>query len=478
MTGIDKYTVLDLHMQGADDGTSFPDSSFVNPKTATAVGTVETSTSEATLGQTSSAYFEPAGGRINISASEDFEFGDGDFTIDCWLYPTDATTRRAIFSGNTDQWVGIDYNYHGTRNVNIWAGAGAGWNIIQADSGPCGHISLTLNAWNHFAYVRYGNQFMSFVNGVMDINATAGGTIVPRQTEDKSIGTWAISGMANFEGYIQEFRVSKGIARWTANFTPPTAPYTAGFASGSAGVAHSLLLRGDGVVFAAGNNTYGQLGNGAALSPDPTTVDYTLDDTYSCGTDLIPISLSPGTYYHFTYGGTAQKVQLFSAGSSLLLDNAVYAYWDGTSLYSWGGSAWTEVEEGTPVSNVNTWGGGTLSVYSCVANHNITAFTQITTLSSIRTVAAGGYHSLALDSSGNVWATGLNDHGQLGLGDTDNLNTWTQVTALSGIVSIAAGEYHSIAIDSDGHVWAWGYDSTGQLGDGLTADVSTPEQVM
>jgi alpha-tubulin suppressor-like RCC1 family protein len=93
-------------------------------------------------------------------------------------------------------------------------------------------------------------------------------------------------------------------------------------------------------------------------------------------------------------------------------------------------------------------------------------------------VAAGGYHSLALDSSGNVWATGLNDHGQLGLGDTDNLNTWTQVTALSGIVSIAAGEYHSIAIDSDGHVWAWGYDSTGQLGDGLTADVSTPEQVM
>lgn len=90
----------------------------------------------------------------------------------------------------------------------------------------------------------------------------------------------------------------------------------------------------------------------------------------------------------------------------------------------------------------------------------------------IRAVAAGWYHSLALTSTGNVYAWGLNQSGQLGNGTFSKLNaTPGKVLQASGqplqhIVAIAAGVYHSVALDSSGNVWAWGDDFYGQLGDG------------
>lgn len=98
----------------------------------------------------------------------------------------------------------------------------------------------------------------------------------------------------------------------------------------------------------------------------------------------------------------------------------------------------------------------------------------------LRSISAGGAHALALTESGKVYAWGLNDYGQLGIGNTTNKNVPTLVTgALNGkkIISIAAGDKHSLAMDDAFNVYAWGYNYYGQLGLGNRTDSNTPTLV-
>ncbi|MDR0664937.1 MAG: hypothetical protein LBF86_05385 [Helicobacteraceae bacterium] len=95
-------------------------------------------------------------------------------------------------------------------------------------------------------------------------------------------------------------------------------------------------------------------------------------------------------------------------------------------------------------------------------------FEKIESLSGVRVtaIASGKQHTIALDSEGGVWAAGANSLGQLGIDDTDAKNAFVKVSSLSGkkIVAIAAGRYHSVALDSEGAIWVSGSNSYGQLG--------------
>jgi alpha-tubulin suppressor-like RCC1 family protein len=99
-------------------------------------------------------------------------------------------------------------------------------------------------------------------------------------------------------------------------------------------------------------------------------------------------------------------------------------------------------------------------------------------------VAAGGNHSLALTSTGEVWAWGDNNQGQLGDGTNTSKNTPVQVKGVGGtgyltdVIAISAGGSHSLALKLDGTVWAWGYNEYGQLGDGTTVNKNAPVQVL
>ncbi|MDR2152809.1 MAG: hypothetical protein LBO72_08310 [Helicobacteraceae bacterium] len=81
-------------------------------------------------------------------------------------------------------------------------------------------------------------------------------------------------------------------------------------------------------------------------------------------------------------------------------------------------------------------------------------------------IAAGDYHSLALSDEGKVYATGVNEYGQLGLNDYDDREVFTLVSSLSDkrVVAIAAGRYHSLALDNRGKVYATGGNKKSQLG--------------
>jgi alpha-tubulin suppressor-like RCC1 family protein len=108
-------------------------------------------------------------------------------------------------------------------------------------------------------------------------------------------------------------------------------------------------------------------------------------------------------------------------------------------------------------------------------------------LTNIKAIAAGYYHSLALDNAGNVYAWGDNEYGELGIGNTygpeacsyygyQDSNSTTQYTyygcsttpvrvpGLTNVVQIVAGDDFSVALKADGTVWAFGYNYYGQLG--------------
>ena len=112
----------------------------------------------------------------------------------------------------------------------------------------------------------------------------------------------------------------------------------------------------------------------------------------------------------------------------------------------------------------------------------LVSLTGLSGVSSFGALAVGWQHVLALDQQGRLWAWGLNESGQLGLGDTTNRNrpTLVSLTGLSGVSSfyaVIAGNTHTLAFDQQGRLWAWGNNAQGQLGLGDITDRNRPALV-
>jgi alpha-tubulin suppressor-like RCC1 family protein len=93
----------------------------------------------------------------------------------------------------------------------------------------------------------------------------------------------------------------------------------------------------------------------------------------------------------------------------------------------------------------------------------------------VKAIACGGAHSLAIKSDNAGIAWGLNNKGQLGTGTTDPFIVIATLVATGNpLTAIAGGAFHSLAIQAGGAPLAWGYNATGQLGDGTTVNRSSP----
>jgi alpha-tubulin suppressor-like RCC1 family protein len=96
-------------------------------------------------------------------------------------------------------------------------------------------------------------------------------------------------------------------------------------------------------------------------------------------------------------------------------------------------------------------------------------------------VAAGLEHTVAVKTDGTLWAWGDNAAGQLGVGTTTICSyqgcSTSPVQVGSGFASVAAGDYYTVAVKTDGTLWGWGSNYLGQLGDGTTTPRPSPVQV-
>ena len=147
---------------------------------------------------------------VAIGESPDWDIGSDDFTIMLWFFPR-AERKTALITSATDYWAGLMFHNGGTRNICIWASSGGKfWDIIHSDPGGSGigNVSVPLNEWSHAAYVRSGDQWTSYVNGVEDVRVTADGPLVDRTNEEKIIGRWGNPNDRGwFDGIIDEVAV-------------------------------------------------------------------------------------------------------------------------------------------------------------------------------------------------------------------------------------------------------------------------------
>ena len=230
ITGTEKYETdpyrsqvsLLLHGDGTNGSTTIVDSSL-NPKTATVFGNVQISTAQSAFGQSSlvagsSPNFIWGSNRIQYSAGVDFQYGTGDFTLEYWVFPTNPGVGKILYSQAIG---GINYFLSGITSTNeaffTFALSGGGTSVL----GP----TVPDNSWSHVAVVRSQGVARVYVNGISGtpVNCTQDFNNI---TYPPNIGGYSHGpGTEPMRGYIDEFRITKGVARYTANFTPPTAPF-------------------------------------------------------------------------------------------------------------------------------------------------------------------------------------------------------------------------------------------------------------
>ena len=100
-----------------------------------------------------------------------------------------------------------------------------------------------------------------------------------------------------------------------------------------------------------------------------------------------------------------------------------------------------------------------------------------TGIPAVRSVTAGGYHTMAAAVDGSIWAWGYNGYGQLGNGSYSSNNKPVKLVAgLTLASALGTGSYHSLAVAPSGEVWSWGYNGNGQLGINSTTSVNSPVQ--
>jgi hypothetical protein len=183
-------------------------------------GGAQISTAQSKFGS-SSMYFDGTGDQLILPASENFEFGSGNFTVECWVYITGTSGSIINYSNGQTSNSNFCWELYQSSSSAIQMTIVEGSTVYSASSS-----SFTLNAWNHVAGVRNGNTLTIYVNG------TAGGTtasVTNVSITRRSGVTAKVSGYNNatgmITGYIDDLRITKGIARYTANFPTPVAAF-------------------------------------------------------------------------------------------------------------------------------------------------------------------------------------------------------------------------------------------------------------
>ena len=222
-SGNDGYTVSLLHFNGDDESTTFTDDAAGGTHSWSATGNAQLDTAKKTFG-TASGLFDGSGDYIDSADSADWNFGTGDFTIDFHIILNADESSVFISQGNTtptNTWM-LYYEPSGTwLYFYVWDAGGSLIVNMYRDWSPSTDTDY------HVALVRYGNALKMFVAGSQlggDEDCT--GLTMPDSEGTLRIGDRHIAGL-DLNGWIDEMRVSKGIARWTTEFTPPTAEYTA-----------------------------------------------------------------------------------------------------------------------------------------------------------------------------------------------------------------------------------------------------------
>lgn len=160
---------------------------------------------------TASFQLDGDGDFANISSQEDFGFGSDNFTVEAWIYPLSTQVSRIVDFRDgaiNDNAFSLNLN---SDDLQVYIDGA--YRITSSSA-------VTLNDWNHVAYSKNGTTGTLYLNGVSVGSWTD--NVDYGTTKPLVIGALFDGSTSFFNGYIDELRVSKGIARYTSNFTTPT----------------------------------------------------------------------------------------------------------------------------------------------------------------------------------------------------------------------------------------------------------------
>jgi hypothetical protein len=172
---------------------------------------------------TGSIFFDGSGDYVTAIANsasgiaDPFGFNTGDFTMEGWLYTTTvATGRKTIFASRataTDTTTGRFSVYANTANLEFFS---ASANVAFGGT-------ITTNTWTHFAVTRSSGNVRLFLSGTQ-VGSTTSYTASMPSSVNITIGDNS-AGTESWNGYLDDLRITKGYARYVANFTPPTVAF-------------------------------------------------------------------------------------------------------------------------------------------------------------------------------------------------------------------------------------------------------------
>ena len=183
------------------------------------VGNAQISTSVKKYG-TGSMYFDGTGDYLK-NLTTPIASLQGDFTIECWLYYTAHGNYGGIVScANSDDSApptsGWAFVFYSTTN-KLYFETGTGFSLQTTNTIPS-------SQWNHVAVVRSGSTITHYLNGVANGSGTSSSPFNVSSTDNFVIGI--NRGLSTtLTGYIDDLRITKGVARYTTTFTPPTAAF-------------------------------------------------------------------------------------------------------------------------------------------------------------------------------------------------------------------------------------------------------------
>lgn len=206
-----------LHMDGADGSTTFTDEKGVS---WTAQGSARIETDFYKFGGSAGWFQQVAsnpGSRITTPDSAAFRFGTGDWTVEGWFRVSAPTIGLGGFFVKGENTSGgmilaltptlATFRANGTTDSTF-------------------SLSLSSTTWYHIAFVRNGGTIEVFVDGVSA--GTASRSFDHTDTSALIVGSATSDLRFAYNGMIDEMRITKGVARYTANFTSPTAPFPNG----------------------------------------------------------------------------------------------------------------------------------------------------------------------------------------------------------------------------------------------------------
>lgn len=198
-----------LHMDGTNGSTTFTDTSN-GAVAVTASGNAQISTAQSKFGG-ASGLFDGSGDYLSCTLSA---FNANDFTIESWIRVISHANYRNIYESRASDADTLGFVWGVNASGQFYLFINGGFQLVTG--------SISLNTWTHVALTRSAGTWRTFKDGVLQTGSYSNSASLTRTAVRIGID-WATLYAMN--GYVDDYRVTNGVARYTANFTPPTAAF-------------------------------------------------------------------------------------------------------------------------------------------------------------------------------------------------------------------------------------------------------------